>query len=525
VIEEFLIAVTDPTIIMGVLTLIALEIVLGIDNLVFISILAEKLPPHQRDKARIIGLGGALVMRLLLLTTISWIVTLNEPLFWVLGRAFSGRDLIMLSGGMFLLFKATMELHERLEGHLDRGTTTKAYAGFNLVVAQIVVLDAVFSIDSVITAVGMVNHLSMMVVAVVIAVGVMMVASKPLTKFVSGHPTVIVLCLGFLMMIGLSLMAEGLGFHIPKGYLYAAIGFSVLVEAFNQFARSKRRRDLVSKRPLRERTAEAVLHLLGGKTGQASADISDLVGSVSSGEAFNPSEHNMIRGVLSLADRPVKSIMTPRTEIIGVRKADSEEVIRAKLLESPYSRLVVTGKSKDEPLGFLQKKDLLNLMLTEAEFKPLSVMKQPLIIPSNKPVLSLLEDFKAGTGQIAFIVDEFGSFEGIVTLTDVLETIAGDMREEHEEKDAPFIQPVSEHAYLVDGRTDSDDLQVALNIQLPDGEFHTAAGLILHVLQRMPFVGDQLTIDGWQLEVVQMDGNRVHQIRFTRQDVETLSLF
>ncbi len=227
----------DPSIWAGLLTLVVLEIVLGIDNLVFIAILADKLPPKQRDKARLIGLSLALVMRLGLLSVISWMVTLTAPLFSVWGQTFSGRDMIMLVGGLFLLFKATTELHERLENRQHDSGHGKGYSSFWVVVAQIVVLDAVFSLDAVITAVGMVEHLWVMMAAVVIAMGVMLLASKPLTNFVNQHPTVVVLCLSFLLMIGLSLVAEGFGFHIPKGYLYAAIGFSVLIELFNQIAR------------------------------------------------------------------------------------------------------------------------------------------------------------------------------------------------------------------------------------------------------------------------------------------------
>ncbi|MBN9338862.1 MAG: TerC family protein, partial [Comamonadaceae bacterium] len=230
--------VSDPSIWIGLFTLIVLEIVLGVDNLVFIAILADKLPPDQRDRARVIGLGLALGMRLVLLSAMSWLVTLTTPLFSVGPLSVSGRDLILLVGGLFLLFKATTELHERLEGTQHSSSDApRAYASFGVVVAQIVLLDAVFSLDSVITAVGMVDHLAVMMAAVVIAMAVMLLASKPLTRFVNAHPTVVVLCLSFLLMIGLSLLAEGLGFHLPKGYLYAAIGFSIMIEFFNQWAR------------------------------------------------------------------------------------------------------------------------------------------------------------------------------------------------------------------------------------------------------------------------------------------------
>lgn len=216
---EFLL---DPGIWVGLLTLIVLEIVLGIDNLVFIAILADKLPPEQRDKARIIGLSLALLMRLGLLFAIAWLVTLTKPLITVFDWTFSGRDLILLFGGLFLLYKAVSELHERMEGKPEVHVTTNVvYASFTAVVAQIVVLDAVFSLDSVITAIGMVDNIYVMMIAMIVAMVVMLVASKPLTSFVNRHPTVIILCLSFLLLIGISLIAEGFGFHIPKGYIYS----------------------------------------------------------------------------------------------------------------------------------------------------------------------------------------------------------------------------------------------------------------------------------------------------------------
>src|SRR5690606_34376915 len=277
----------------------------GIDNLIFIAILADKLPPHQRDKARMIGLSLALLMRLGLLTIVSWLVTLTTPLFSVGPFIFSGRDLILLLGGLFLLFKATSELHERLEGTTHQLTQSRVYASFGVVVVQIVVLDAVFSLDAGITAVGMVGELPVMMAAVVISIGVMMWASKPLTRFVNNHPPVVVLCLSFLLMIGLCLTAEGLGFKIPKGYLYAAIGFSILIEFFNQIARRSALRSQ-SRRPLRDRTAEAVLRMLSNRKSEAGKDEGqDEHAAEQEEQAFRTEERNMVSGVLSLAERPI----------------------------------------------------------------------------------------------------------------------------------------------------------------------------------------------------------------------------
>jgi predicted tellurium resistance membrane protein TerC len=230
---------SNPESWIALLTLTVLEIVLGIDNVIFISILAGKLPQDQQAKARQVGLGLAMFMRIALLASIAWIVRLTAPLFTVLGQEISGRDLILLGGGLFLLFKATREIHERLEGE-EGHASARVAASFASVITQILLLDLVFSLDSVITAVGMADELPVMITAVVLAVAVMMFAAGPVSSFVSRHPTVKMLALSFLLLIGMSLVAEGLDFHIPKGYVYFAMGFSVLVEMLNLRATKKK---------------------------------------------------------------------------------------------------------------------------------------------------------------------------------------------------------------------------------------------------------------------------------------------
>jgi predicted tellurium resistance membrane protein TerC len=216
----------------ALLTLTALEVVLGVDNVIFISILAGKLPVAQQARARRVGLMAAMVMRILLLFSLAWIVRLTEPLFVVFGRGVSGRDLILLGGGLFLLAKATIEIHEKLEG-IEGERSARVAPSFGAVIFQIMLLDIVFSLDSVITAVGMAESITVMVIAVVLAVGIMMLSASSVSEFVQRHPTVKVLALSFLMLIGMSLVGEGLGQHIPKGYIYFAMGFSVFVEMIN----------------------------------------------------------------------------------------------------------------------------------------------------------------------------------------------------------------------------------------------------------------------------------------------------
>ncbi len=223
--------ISDPQAWIGLITLTALEIVLGIDNVIFISILAGKLPADQQGKARKLGLAAAMVTRILLLLSLAWIMKLTSPLFSVLGYDFSGRDLILLVGGLFLLAKSTHEIHGKLEG--EEGYRASKVASFASVIIQITLLDIVFSLDSVITAVGMIDEVGIMVTAIVIAVIIMMVFAGAISNFVDRHPTVKMLALSFLLMIGLLLVADGLGHHIPKGYAYFAMGFSIFVEMLN----------------------------------------------------------------------------------------------------------------------------------------------------------------------------------------------------------------------------------------------------------------------------------------------------
>ena len=241
----------EPAAWAALLALIAMEVVLGIDNLVFISVLSNKLPEQQRSRARRIGLAGALLLRLLLLGTIAYIIKLTTPLFHLFGEGISWRDIILIAGGLFLVWKATVEIHHNVdpEPGPDAMNPRVAAASAGAVIGQILLLDVVFSIDSIITAVGMTEHVPIMVVAVVVAVGCMLLAADPLAEFIQRNPTVVMLALGFLLLIGTTLIAEGFGAHLPKGYIYAAMAFSVFVEVLNMMSRKARRKADASGSP------------------------------------------------------------------------------------------------------------------------------------------------------------------------------------------------------------------------------------------------------------------------------------
>ena len=506
----------DPSIWVGLLTLVVLEIVLGIDNLVFIAILADKLPPKQRDKARLIGLSLALVMRLGLLSVISWMVTLTKPLFSVMDYTFSGRDLIMLIGGIFLLFKATTELHERLENRQHDDGHGKGYASFWVVVLQIVVLDAVFSLDAVITAVGMVNHLPVMMAAVVIAMAVMLLASKPLTRFVNQHPTVVVLCLSFLLMIGLSLVAEGFGFHIPKGYLYAAIGFSILIELFNQIAR----RNFIkqqSSQPLRARTADAILRLMGGRRQVNVQSDSENHNPVPVPEgAFVEQERYMINGVLSLASRSLRGIMTPRGEISWVDANLSVDEIRQQLLSSPHSLFPVCRGELDEIIGVVRAKEMLVALEEGVNVEAVAAASPAIVVPETLDPINLLGVLRRARGSFVIVTNEFGVVQGLVTPLDVLEAIAGEFPDEDE---TPEIVADGD-GWLVKGTTDLHALSHTLgleNVVNDEEDIATVAGLVIAVNGQIPRVGDVIELPPLHITIAEANDYRVDMVRIVKE--------
>lgn len=513
---EFLL---DPAIWAGLITLIVLEVVLGIDNLIFIAILSDKLPPHERAKARLYGLSLALFMRLALLASISWLTTLTAPLFSVFNMGISGRDLIMIIGGAFLLFKATMELHEKLEGAHHKKTGPIHYAKFWMVIIQIIILDAVFSLDSVITAVGMSDHLSVMVIAVCVAMVIMIAASGPLMNFVSAHPTVVILCLGFLLMIGFSLIVEGLDYHIPKGYLYAAIGFSVLIEACNQLAQKNRRKTFAKIDP-RTRVLQTVSSLLGGRSENQGLQHELKASGLGSDSAslFKPQEKLMISRVLQLAEQPVKAIMTPRNELYWIDLSDDRETLKREIADCPYSCMVVAKDGGiDEPLGILQKKEMADLFLKGKGIESLStIIRQPIVMPDIITVLQAMDMFQKSRIHVGIVVDEYGGLEGLVTLTDVVEAIAGEMPEDHEEGDFRY-ESLPDGSYVVSGSLSTQELQEVLHIgDLPEGDYNTAAGIALHILKKMPQKGDFFMLSDWRVTIEAVDGRRVSRMRFAR---------
>ncbi|MEK7696417.1 MAG: TerC family protein [Pseudomonadota bacterium] len=505
---------TDPSIWIGLVTLVVLEIVLGIDNLIFVAILADKLPPSQRDKARVVGLSLAMFMRLGLLSVMSWLITLTRPLFSIGPLSMSARDLILAVGGFFLLLKATLELHERLEGmpHMEGGKTE--YAGFWVVVTQIVILDAVFSLDAVITAVGVADHLGVMMAAVVIAIGVMLIASKPLTRFVNAHPTVVVLCLSFLLMIGMSLVAEGLGFHIPKGYLYSAIGFSVLIEAFNQVAQRNFLRHM-ARVPMRQRTADAVLRLLGDR--RANASETPEGGAVKRDEPlpFAPEERSMVSGVMTLAERSVHSLMTPRADISYLDVNADGGTLRKQILDDPHSFFPVCRGELDNVIGVVRGKDALGDLFDKGAIDETQSLREPIVVHESINILRLIDTLKDShsRGRLVLVADEYGAIVGLVTPIDILEAIAGEFPDEDE---TATITKIDEGHWLMDGAADLHGVAQALGL---DPAWVSSAkgaaslgGLLLEHFGMVPKPRMTLDLEGYRFTVTEVSDRRIERV-------------
>lgn len=509
---------SDPSIWLGFFALVSLEIILGIDNLVFIAILANKLPPNQRSKARNLGLGLALIMRLGLLFVMSWLVTLTEPVVSFASFNLSIRDLILIVGGFFLLFKATLELHERLEGKPEGSNKSKIYAGFAAVVAQIVILDAVFSFDAVITAVGMVEHLEVMMAAVIVAMAVMVLAAKALTDFVGKHPTVVILCLSFLLMIGFSLVVEGLGFHIPKSYLYAAIGFSIVIEAFNQFMQRNRTKH-ENAIPLRDRAADNILKLMGGTIANHDEDQLTEVSPSIAPIPFAEEERYMISGVLALGERDVKTIMTPRSEISWVNIENSAAEIREQVLSTPHSLLPICEGRLNKILGVVRAKDILSVLDTPSDniylaLEPLLTKQQPVFVSDGIDNLRLINLLKNAKGNLAIVVDEYGQVAGLVTPLDLFEAIAGEFPDEDETLE---ISKQEDH-WIAEGTISLDQLRLELNEAslLAEAEQLTLGGYINFKLDNIAQVNDHVSSEGYIFTILETLSGRILLVKIEK---------
>ena len=312
------------------------------------------------------------------------------------------------------------------------------------------------------------------------------------------------------------------GFHIPKGYLYAAIGFSILIELFNQIARSRRKRSLQGLRPMRERTAHAVMRLLGGRKlneDEVGEEIADMLEGGEAEEVFHRRERIMISGVLQLAERPIRTVMTPRAEIDHIDLTDSEERIRTTLMHSSYSRLPLIREGRiDEPLGFVHKKELLKELLAGHKPDLEAMARKAINLLDSFTILNALEQMRKESTHIAFVINEFGDFIGILTMTDILESIAGELPDASEIAGPNIV--AQGDGYLVSGALNLSQISRHTGFTAkPTDDYQTLAGMVMSLLDRLPVVGDKLTWEGWSLTVVEVEERRVTRVLLTKEGV------
>lgn len=501
----------------GLLTLIILEIVLGIDNLVFVSILSNKVNPILKDNTRIIGLSLAIITRIIMLIVMSYINTLTKTLFTIDKFNISGKDILMILGGFFLIYKATNELHEKLDNKTYYSETdyfTTKFSNMWVVILQILLLDAIFSIDSVITAIHVVNNIEIAIIAIILSMSVMILSSKPLSKFINENHTIVILCLGYLLMIGLSLICSGFHFNIPKGYLYTTICFSILIEIFNQIHTRNRNISIYSGKSWRKRASESILGFMGIRENfilksSFNKDHTDE-------EIFAENEKNMIRNVLSLAEKPIISIMTPRKEIEKLDISLNNIQQKEKLINTLYSRLIVVDESGiDEPLGYISKKDLLNDFIEDNNLDIKSNIKQPLILPETISALNTIEQFRKTGYHMALVVNEFGEVVGLITMKNLMETIIGEFPESYELSQEPSIKENSDNSFTIDGSLEYEEL--AKRIPLPNlkekYDFYTINGLLLEEFEHIPKTSEFVDYYGWRFIVEKMNNQKIEKVR------------
>lgn len=519
--EVFLGSLMDPSVWVSLAILLLLEVILGIDNLIFIAILANKLPPKQRNKARVVGLSLALIMRIGLLTIMTWLITLTEPLFIdpFLHHPFSFRDIIMILGGFFLIQKATRELHERIEGEIDFNNKSKSYAKFWPIVAQIIVLDAVFSFDAVITATSIADHLWVMVLAVTISMGMMIFAAKALTVFVHRHPTIVVLCLSFLLMIGLTLVVEGFGFAIPKGYIYAAIGFSIFIEIMNQWIHRKQE-NVYNQYSRRERTTNMVLRMLGTGLEEELDEEDSEEKTEEAPVLFGEEERNMVSGVLTLGERTIRSIMTPRNEISWINVQDSKEKLLESMDENPHNQFPICDGTLDNVKGVARSKDIVMDLIEYGEVQEQSI--KPIIFSHRSTsVLKMMETFRDSKAHLVVVIDDFGGVQGVITLLDVFEAIAGEFPDEDE---GLSVEKISEDEWNIDAGCDLLLVEQTLNTRGlvdEDGDYSSLGGLMVDLFDRLPEKGDSLDIEGFRFSVMNVDDKRILMVNVKRLEETT----
>ncbi|NIH41112.1 MAG: hypothetical protein G8D27_00985 [Buchnera aphidicola (Periphyllus aceris)] len=509
--------ILNPSAWTGLVVLIIIEIVLGIDNLIFLTILVKKLSPKQRKKARIIGLTLSFFIRIFFLSIISWSTSLTYPFYSNQYITLSIREIIFLIGGVFLSFVALLELNDKLCNKSSKKKKNKCYSNFWIIIFQIITLDAIFSLDSIITAVGIVNNILIMTLAVLIAMCFMLFILKSLKKFINKYQAIVILCLGFLLMIGLSLILEVLGLYIPKTYLYSAIGFSIFVELFNQISKYN---FLIYQygRPIRTRVLETFLKIIK-KEKQKNKHIKNTVQDkkYTSKEYSNlkKEEKYMIYSLLNLAIRPIKSIMTPRAEISWINIKKSSHEIKNKLIDTPHSLFPICQGELDKVIGVVRAKELLSIIEKKKDILTFVLQHKPIIVFETLSPISLLKILKKSKGNIVIIINKFHIVQGLITPLDFLKAIAGDFPDADETPD--IIK--EKNGWLVKGNTNLHSIQQFLNIKnlIKEKTIHASiAGLLIEKTGEIPSQGDIINISSFSFKIIKVNNYAIDLIRITK---------
>lgn len=511
----------NPVIWLGFLALVALELVLAVGHVAHAVKLSESLAPQARARTPALGLLSALLIRLALLASGVWLTQFTTPLLNLGAFGLSLKDAIFIVGGFYLLFRATLSIYERTEAALPRSQEERQPSRPSIVVLQIALLSIFFTVDMATVAIGLVESLAVMISAAVVASLLSLLLQAHLIRWVSAYPAVILLCFGFLLILGFSMVIRGFGVALPGGLLFLVLLFLVLVAWFLHVG-YPRAAVAQSRLPIRERTVQAIARLLGKSYNLS--PVSGLTPSTDSTEdrSFEVEERNMVSGVLTLAERSVHSIMTPRTEISWVNLDDDPENIKMQLEEEPHSYFPVCRGSLDEVVGIGRAKRMVADILTHGHIRQ-KRLREPIIIHDTITISRLLDTLKRAKGQLVLVADEFGTLQGLVTPIDVFEAIAGEFPDEDETLD---IVSDGENRWRMDGATDLHQLEQVLDTTgfvNEDDDYTTLAGYLLNYFGQLPKLGDICEYKRpeaiFTFEVVRIDGRRIALVNVTKQSI------
>jgi len=509
----------NPVIGFGFLALVALELVFAVGHVAYAVKLSESLAPQARARAQALGLLSALLVRVALLVSVVWLIQFTTPFLTLGAFGLSLKDVILIAGGFYLLLRATLAIYVRAEAALLSGQDERQLSRPGIVVLQIALLSIGFTVDMAAVAIGLVESLVVMIGAAVVASMLSLVLQARLIRWVSAYPAVTLLCFGFMLILGFSMVIRGFGIVLPGSLLLWVLAFLILVAWFLHGA-YPRAAVAQSRLPIRERTVQAVARLLGKD--HTPSPVTGFTPSAESttDRSFEVEERNMVSGVLTLAERSVHSIMTPRTEISWVNLDHDPDSIKMQLEEEPHSYFPVCRGSLDEVVGIGRAKRMVADILTHGHIRQ-KRLREPIIIHDTITISRLLDTLKRAKGQLVLVADEFGTLQGLVTPIDVFEAIAGEFPDEDE---TPDIVSDGENRWRMDGATDLHHLEQVLDTTgfvNEDDDYTTLAGYLLNYFGQLPKLGDICEHKRpeaiFTFEVVRIEGRRIALVNVAKQ--------